>query len=94
MVSAHKKAQKELRNAIKSSELRCWKKLCRTVNDDPWGLTYRIITKNLEGRRQIRIKAIVEALFPTHKKRSEITRPIRKEAITLFSIQELQVAAK
>ncbi|KAG8239759.1 hypothetical protein J437_LFUL010607 [Ladona fulva] len=45
--SEHKLARKELRIAIKRSELRCWKALCDEVNTDPWGLGYKIATQKL-----------------------------------------------
>ena len=101
LVFAYKQAKKELWTAIKSSKRRCWKELCRTVDNDPWGLPYRIVTKKLVGKQQIpglacpaRMREIVRALFPKHEKRSEIALPIGDEAIPLFSIEELQLAAK
>jgi len=62
---------KALRLAIRRSQEIAWKALCVSVDHDPWGLSYRLVTKKLLGRRPIlelttpgRLPAILSALFP------------------------------
>lgn len=68
-----REAVKKLRTAIRKSRERCWKELCRQVDDDPWGLPYRLVTKKLLGKAPIpglstpgRLEGIVSSLFPVH----------------------------
>lgn len=94
----YRNARKELRTAIKISKKKTWIELCRSVDEDPWGLPYKIVTKKLLGRQQIpglscptRMSTIVTALFPTHERRTRIERqdvntPVQTE---LFEIGEL-----
>lgn len=63
---------KTLRMVIKESQEESWKSLCQMVDNDPWGLPYRIVTKKLIGRRKIpglslpgRLQEIIHSLFPT-----------------------------
>lgn len=65
---------KALRIAIKKSQEDCWKKLCQSVEDDPWGLPYRLMMKRLTIRRPIpglsqpgRLQEIIHELFPTRQ---------------------------
>lgn len=60
-----------LKKAIRRSKEACWASLCDQVENDPWGLPYRLVTKKLLGRRAIpeltapgRMETIVDALFP------------------------------
>lgn len=48
-----------------------WSRICKMVDDDPWGLFYRIVMKKLNRRKAIpcidlpgRLESIVSALFP------------------------------
>lgn len=68
---AFREAMKALRIAIKKSQEDCWKKLCQSVEDDPWGLPYRLVMKRLTIRRPIpglslpgRLQEIIHGLFP------------------------------
>jgi Reverse transcriptase (RNA-dependent DNA polymerase)/Endonuclease-reverse transcriptase len=68
----HKEAKAELRHSIAASKKHCFQRLCEEVNKDPWGDAYRMVMAKLKGPRTIRemcpvrLKAIVEGLFPTH----------------------------
>uniref|UniRef100_A0A2S2NQQ6 Reverse transcriptase domain-containing protein n=1 Tax=Schizaphis graminum TaxID=13262 RepID=A0A2S2NQQ6_SCHGA len=71
---AAREAMKALRIAIKKSQENCWKKLCQTVEEDPWGLPYRLVMKRLTTRRPIpglslpgRLQEIIHGLFPTRQ---------------------------
>lgn len=67
----HKQLRKKLRRAIISSQKRQWEELIRKVDDDPWGLGYKIVTKKLRIRKQVPelndmrwVKTIIRDLFP------------------------------
>lgn len=47
-----REAIKALRLAVRNKE-NAWKALCDSVDQDPWGLPYRLVTKKLLGRRPI-----------------------------------------
>lgn len=70
----YRRARKILRNAIKVSKTRSWEELCKEINDDPWGLPYRIVTKKTGYRKQIPgithpnwALTIIKTLFPSVK---------------------------
>jgi hypothetical protein len=64
-------AKKKLTLAIKTSKKKAWRELCDAVDNDPWGVPYRIVTQKL-GRdppglaAQGREEDIANYLFPTH----------------------------
>lgn len=72
-VDAHREAytlkRKELRNAIRDAQSKSWAALCKAVDDDPWGLQYKVVTKKI-GRNRPGIEArgreaaIADHLFP------------------------------
>ena len=45
LLTAYKQARKNLRNEIFHSKEQCWKQLCKEIDNDPWGLPYRIVLK-------------------------------------------------
>lgn len=65
---AYSLARKELKLAIRRAQERSWRELCNSVESDPWGAPYRIVTKRL-GRRTPAIDGqtmvrIAGGLFP------------------------------
>ena len=97
----YKQFRKELRFAIKRSQENCWKELIKSIDEDPWGLAYKIVTKKLVGRQQIpglscpkRKNQIVKALFPTHEQRPRKILQNQCDKIEPFSCSELQEAGK
>jgi len=73
----YKDARTKLKREIRRSKRECWEKLCRQVEEDPWGLPYRLVTKKLVRRKNIpeitlpgRLEAIVDGLFPRHELRN------------------------
>jgi len=67
-----REASRALRLEILRSQERCWADLCRQVDNDPWSLPYKLVTKKLIGRRPItgiklpgRLDSIVDHLFPS-----------------------------
>lgn len=75
--------------------------LCRQVDNDPWGLPYRVVTKKLIGRRPIpvinipgRLDAIVDHLFPRSQPPTYpvVVRHVPDEC--LFTLEELYDAGR
>lgn len=66
----YKEAKGRLKKAIKSSKRRSFIELCAQVEDNPWGMAYRLVMKKLPCYRQpapscpILLRCIVEELFP------------------------------
>jgi len=69
-----REALKHLRIAIRKSQEDSWRNLCQLVDNDPWGLPYKLVTRKLIGKRPIpglslpgRLQDIVHGLFPTKR---------------------------
>ena len=94
--------KKDLRKAIQKSQVSSWKSLIRQLDDDPWGLAYKIAFKKLRHAQEIPelndetfVGKIIEDLFP----RREEWRRRRDEAWKLddsdwFTERELTEEAK
>lgn len=93
-------AKKELRNAVKASKRRCWRELCEDINNNPWGLGYKLVTKKLGSSNNnfpmavSDAKKIVDELFPTHQPRTERDFIISPEEVPLFTDFEIRSAAQ
>lgn len=64
----YNRLRKELRLTIRRAQESSWKTLCDSVDQDPWGVPYRLVTKRL-GRKPPAMEArqaatIARALFP------------------------------
>jgi len=64
----YNKARTELKSAIRKSQEKCWRELCSAVENDPWGVPYKLVTKRL-GRRvpeldRDSVARIARGLFP------------------------------
>lgn len=62
-------AKKRLRTAIRNSQERAWRQLTESVEKDPWGLAYRLVTRKLArhppgAQSRGREAEIVRGLFP------------------------------
>lgn len=97
----YKRAKKELRAAIKQSKRKCWMELCQSVDEDPWGLPYRLVTKRLQSGQQtpgltcpIRVSEIVAALFPVHDTRPRLSQDDEVNISEPFTVEELREAKK
>ena len=97
---AWKKEKLALRQGMKKSRLECWKDLIGEVEKDPWGLTFKIVTKRLVTRRKTpgmdnpnRVKYIVRSLFPHLE---PFQRQYRSSCVVrceeLFTLEELKRA--
>lgn len=63
----------KLKREIRRSKRECCEKLCQQVEENPWGLPYRLVTKKLVRRKNIpritlpsKLKSIVNGLFLRH----------------------------
>lgn len=62
--------RKALRIAIRAAQERSWAALCTAVENDPWGLPYRVITRKIGRRRpgaeaRGRESEVADYLFPS-----------------------------
>jgi hypothetical protein len=96
----HQDHRKALRRAIKESKARCWAELCSSVNEDPWGMPYKIVRKRLrtavvdpylEGPGNL--ESVINTLFPQHQPR-ESSCAAMDDVASPFSEAELLIAAK
>lgn len=68
LVREFKVARKELRNAIRNSKEQKWREFCATLDNNPWGRPYLVVTRRLKGMKSTPIPEdmmgkIVENLF-------------------------------
>ncbi|BES90458.1 Reverse transcriptase (RNA-dependent DNA polymerase) [Nesidiocoris tenuis] len=96
----YRAAKKRLKQEIGRSKAQKWKELQDDIDNDPWGLGYRIVTKKLRGMRSgdgltAEMKdAIVEELFPQHPIQDEgVDVNVQPEPIP-FTAGELRAAVK
>ncbi|VVC42616.1 Hypothetical protein CINCED_3A018218 [Cinara cedri] len=93
--------RKSLRLAIRKAQEHSWRELCRAVENDPWGLPYKLVTKKLRtgnsgaqacGREAM----IVDGLFPDDPPVDWARVPLPRAGgmlAPLFSATELEAAA-
>lgn len=92
-------AKKDLKQAIKNSKIKCWKRLCNDLDNDLWGRAYQIVTKSLGKQSPVSpmepetMKKIVDDLFPRHPPRMP-KEPGTAEDIPPFTVEEVQTAAR
>lgn len=71
-LNEYKTNRREFKMAIKVSKRRKWESLINEVNNDPWGLGYKIVTNKILEKAagpvldEIGMRHIVDALFPDH----------------------------
>ena len=80
-VEAYRMARKKLKIAIMNSKKCKWEELITDVNNNPWGLGYRVVMQKLGGSSvggllsAAEIGSIVDKLFPVHPVLSEDIAP-------------------
>lgn len=92
---AYKDSKKDLTNEINRSKEKCWAELCSTIDQDLWGIPYRMVTKKLFRRKWIpgielpgRLEEIMNVLFPTVNTAMETTT----SEMTVGGIQEYGIS--
>lgn len=95
----YKTAKKELKLAIHTSKRRKWEELRSDINNDPWGLGYKIVMRKFGVKPAMpeleadKMDSIVNALFPTHDIRTDDMEATGEDTIPLFTEDELKTAA-
>jgi len=90
----YKKANRELKIAIKKAQEEGWRELCRSVENDPWGVPYRLVTKRL-GRRapdldSDMVARVARGLFPESPPISWDHVPtVRQQPSVIFDLSSL-----
>lgn len=92
----YKNKKKKLKNLILEAKKENWKKMLLELDNDIWGLGYRLIVKRVAYRRpqiKLSVNEMEEAkkLFPQHKLNIWTKEPVVKD-VTPFSKEELQYA--
>ena len=84
-----------MRQAINISKIRCERKLFLAVDNDPWGLGFKIVTKKLRDFMSSLLmdeeekKTVVDALFPMHLTRLEQEDDVSVDNILDFTQEQL-----
>lgn len=95
--------KKDLKKKIAREKRKCWLQLCQTLEDNPWGDAYQVVTKSLQvpiPRVELPIEnkmEIVRGLFPRHiikpwnlpETKDEDTLKV-SEAELLLAVQKLK----
>lgn len=68
----YRSARKKLPAEIEESKKRCWQRICKEVDEDQWGLGYKIVTRHLKKGRTggIPLQEMMDrcrVLFPVHE---------------------------
>ena len=92
----YKVAKKALKKSISRAQKEKWSELLETVNKDPWGKAYNVVTGKLQGRAAnpdgLERLRVAQSLFPTHPTISWAQDEWTGE-VTPFSESEIQAAA-
>lgn len=95
---AYKEARKQLRISITKSKAACWNELIDSVEKDPWGKPYKLVTNKLRGppvtskMEPEDVSRITDVLFPLHPL-MEVQAHVTEEP-PLFSSKELKRAVE
>lgn len=95
-----KDAKRALKIAIASSKKAKWEELRSDLNNNPWGLGYKIVLQKLGARSPVPdlesdvVTNIVDSLFPTHPLQPATVENTDREPLPLFTEDELKAAAK
>lgn len=101
----HKAARRELASKIENSKRSCWRELLGDLDNDPWGLAYKIVQKKLRGRKDpgltpSKVREVADHLFPKHQPFSEpkldVPQGSRQSGAPAkpFTLEELRAAAE
>jgi len=102
-LEAFRTERKLLASMILAAKEENWRKLCELIDNDPWGLLFRIVMKKLNRRRTTpgidlsgRLDSIVSTLFPTKPLCARDVIPVSQEDLdrACFSVDEVKAAAR
>lgn len=92
--TCYKEARKCLKIAIASSNKRCWKEILETIDVDPWGKPYKLVSRKLQGPSATAnmdpkaVLRITDALFPSCPPADALILPVEVE-FPPFSVEEV-----
>ncbi|XP_055387421.1 uncharacterized protein LOC129616019 [Condylostylus longicornis] len=95
----YRTARKTLSISIGKRKAKCWRDLLKDVDEDPWGLGYKIVLKrigsptNTEHLGSGKLEEIVDALFPRHPIETMSLITVTEEDVPRFILDELKEAA-
>jgi len=90
----YKEARKCLKTAIAGSKERCWKEMLETIDADPWGKPYKLVTRKLQGPPATTnmdanaVLRITDTLFPIRPPADAQILPVEVE-FPPFSVEEV-----
>lgn len=96
----YKSAKKNLKCAIRTSKKQKWEELRSDLNNDPWGLGYKIVLRKLGARtstpdlEEATMENIVNTLFPTKELIQNEDPFPNDDPVPLFTETELKSAAR
>lgn len=104
LLLGYRAKRKDLRKAIRDAQEKSWSDLCKAVEDDPWGLPYRIVSRKI-GRTRPGVEArgreeqIADHLFPDLPNTDWSQEPLpledsAPETAPEFTLEELQEASR
>ncbi|XP_053960468.1 uncharacterized protein LOC128864739 [Anastrepha ludens] len=95
----YKEAKRILKTVIQKSKKEKWEELRRDINQNPWGLGYKIVLNKLGARQrppelsEATMENIVNTLFPTHDLRADREYIEENDLPPSFTVEELKAAA-
>ncbi|XP_054746791.1 uncharacterized protein LOC129251477 [Anastrepha obliqua] len=95
----YKAAKSTLKTAILESKKEKWEELRRDINQNPWGLGYKLVLNKLGARQpppelsEATMENIVNTLFPTHDLMADRVDEENTDPPPLFTVEELRDAA-
>lgn len=101
--ASFKQERKVLAGMILAAKEDNWRRICEMVEEDPWGLPYKIVMKKLNRRKPIpginlpgRLESIVSALFPSSSVCDNLETIVQSEAFNIpeFSPEEVAAVAR
>lgn len=91
-------ARREMAKMIRKSKKEKWEELCREIDDDVWGLGYKIVTKKigmpLAKLDEEQAKEAIEKLFPQGVEPEREALDVDPETIPETTVEEVLAAAE
>lgn len=93
----YKRHRKLLKNAIAKAKKSAWNKLCDEINEDIWGLGYKIVMKKTQMYPTVKLEdykqlEIAEELFPNDTKETARERFPGDILCPLFELDDLELS--
>lgn len=84
LARSYRAARRNLKIAIRRAKRACWTKLIATIDDDPWGLPYKLVMSKLRGSCPTmsqtleagELRRLLDSLFPYDGACEDYSRPV------------------